>query len=183
MPEEDLELKEIKPPANKKMFILFGAMGLLLIMIVGLVTFLLIDDEEQPPEQVTKVEGTEGEGEGEDSEDGEEVTGPKNPAIYHALDPTFVANITGKRSRFLQVVVQVMARDNTAIDAVKQHDPMIRNQLLQLFSAQTTKGLRTLEGKETLRTTALAEVNKILAQEVGGNVQIEAVYFTSFVMQ
>ena len=106
------------------------------------------------------------------------------PAIYHALEPAFVVNFKERgRSRFLQVEVQVMSRDKQMIDELDKHTPVIRNNLLLLFSGQTAETLHSSEGKEQLRQNALAELNKILEAETGQVEAIEALYFTSFVTQ
>ena len=75
-----------------------------------------------------------------------------------------------------------MTRSTEAIEAMKKHSPMIRNNLLILFSGQKAKTLRTIKGKEALRSAVLKEIQKILESELG-KAEVEAVYFTSFVMQ
>jgi flagellar FliL protein len=60
--------------------------------------------------------------------------------------------------------------------------PVIRNNLVMLFSSQTRQSIATREGKEQIRADAQAEVQKILQDRTGQPV-IEALYFTSFVMQ
>lgn len=105
------------------------------------------------------------------------------PAVYLALDPAFVVNLEDPVApRYLQVEVQIMARDALAIEAAKVHLPRIRNALLMLLGQQKPADLATREGKEKLQLAALAEVQKVLTAETGKPV-VEAVYFTSFVMQ
>jgi len=105
------------------------------------------------------------------------------PAVYVSLDPPFVVNLTGAGSaRFLQVAVDVMTRDPNVEELVKVHMPAIRNNLVMLFSSQTAESISTLEGKERLRSDALKVVQEVLENETG-DPGIEAVYFTSFVMQ
>lgn len=112
---------------------------------------------------------------------------PKAPlpdAVYVSLDPSFVVNFESNGMvRFLQVTVQVMTRDPAAVELLKRHDPVIRNGLLMLFSGQDYQTLSSRDGKERLREAALAEVRKVIEAESGGAERIEAVYFTSFVMQ
>jgi len=86
------------------------------------------------------------------------------------------------RARFLQVTVEAMTRDPAVKDALEQHMPMIRNNLLMLFSSKSSDELRSRGGKEALQNEALASVQGVLMQETG-NEGVEAVYFTSFVMQ
>jgi len=103
--------------------------------------------------------------------------------IYYAMDPPFIVNFEIPAPvRFLQVTVEVMAHEQSAIDAVQKHMPVIRNNLMMLFSGQDYQVIRTREGKEALRVRTLAEIQSILKQRMG-KPGIEAVYFTSFVMQ
>jgi flagellar FliL protein len=105
------------------------------------------------------------------------------PAIYIPIDPAFVVNFAeGSRARFLQVTVEVMTRNTHVEEQIRTHMPVIRNNLVLLFSSQTYEGVSTLEGKEALREEALTVIQKILEEETG-DPGIEAVYFTSFVMQ
>lgn len=106
------------------------------------------------------------------------------PAQYVALDPPFVVNFdTGNAARFLQVSVQLMTRDLLMVDFLKAHDPVIRNDLLLLLGNQQAVEVATREGKERLRQGALESVRKIIESEGGDPQKLEAVYFTSFVMQ
>lgn len=105
------------------------------------------------------------------------------PASYLALDPAFIVNLESpEEARYLQVEVQIMSRDGVALEASKVHVPLIRNSLLMLFGQQRPEDLASREGKEKLQQAALAEVQKVLQAETGKPV-VEAVYFTSFVMQ
>lgn len=105
------------------------------------------------------------------------------PAAYLALDPAFVVNLEDPEiPHYLQVDMQVMSRDPIALETVRVHLPRIRNSLLMLFAQQKPADLATREGKEQLRVAALAEVQKVMQEETGQPV-VEAVYFTSFVMQ
>jgi flagellar FliL protein len=105
------------------------------------------------------------------------------PAIYLQLDPAFVVNFQDAAAlRFLQVGVNVMSHDPEAITAAKQADPEIRNALLMLFSAQDMKSLSDVKGKQKLQAAALAEIQRVLKEKIG-RPGIDAVYFTSFIMQ
>jgi len=109
---------------------------------------------------------------------------PKGPALYVKMDPPFVANFEATGLvRFLQVSVEIMTRDPVTSDLLKQHDPMIRNDLLMLFGNQQYENISTHEGKDQLRAQALEAVKKIIAQEGGDAKKVEQLYFTSFVMQ
>jgi flagellar FliL protein len=85
--------------------------------------------------------------------------------------------------RFLQVSVEVLTRDPATAEMIKQHDPMLRNDLLMLLGNQTFEKISTREGKEELRKEALAIVAKVIESEGGDAKTVEQLYFTSFVMQ
>jgi flagellar FliL protein len=105
------------------------------------------------------------------------------PALYLQLDPAFVVNFQDDRAlRFLQVGVNVMAHDPVAIQATKDAEPVIRNALLMLFSAQDFTALSNVKGKQKLQADALAEIQRVLKEKIG-RPGIDAVYFTSFIMQ
>ena len=121
-----------------------------------------------------------GDSEEDHGEDKKEVIAP---AIYISLDPAFVVNFAeGSRARFLQVTVEAMTRNSQVEQHIRTHMPVIRNNLVLLFSSQTYETVSTLEGKEALREEALTVIQKILEEETG-DPGIESVYFTSFVMQ
>ncbi len=113
-----------------------------------------------------------------------EAATAKSPPIYVALDPPFVVNFEADQLvRFLQVTVQVMSRDPETVDVLRASDPVVRNDLLLLLGNQRYQTLATREGKEHLREQALAAVRKVVKNAGGKPERVEAVYFTSFVMQ
>jgi flagellar FliL protein len=112
------------------------------------------------------------------------VVPPPEPPHYLALDPPFVVNFESEQVvRFLQITVQIMSRDTPTIELLKSNDPVVRDRLLQLFANQTYAVLATKEGKADLRTQALQTVRAVLGETGGHPEKLEAVYFTSFVMQ
>jgi flagellar protein FliL len=109
---------------------------------------------------------------------------PAGPPLFLALDPPFVVNFDSEQAvRFLQITVQLMSRDAATIELLKANDPIVRNDLLLLFGNQKYAQLATRDGKEALRAQALADVRKVLEAAGGHAERLEAVYFTSFVMQ
>jgi flagellar FliL protein len=109
---------------------------------------------------------------------------PPAPALFHQLDPSFVVNFEAEQLvRFLQVTIEVMTRDPATLEFVKRHEPVIRNDLLMLLSNQEYQVLATQAGKDDLRSRALEAVRAIAAREGGDPAKLEAIYFTSFVMQ
>jgi flagellar protein FliL len=165
--EEDLDLGIEPDKGSKKKLIIISAIALLVLIGGGLgIGWFLLggEDAEVAEEQV--------------EENKEQL-----PAIYYPMDPVFVVNLPeGSEAKLLQASVQVMARGQETIDFVQHNDPMIRHNLLNLFASHTGQELGTRKGKERLQTDVLKRLNKIIKDQ-GGSGEIEAVYFTSFVMQ
>ncbi|WP_230473604.1 flagellar basal body-associated FliL family protein [Dyella choica] len=111
------------------------------------------------------------------------ATPPKPPELFLPLDPAFVVNFQDQdATRYLQVGVTVMTHDPAAVQAMKESDPVIRNALVMLFSSQTYAGLSDITGKQKLQNQALDAVRKVVADKTG-KPDVDALYFTSFVMQ
>jgi flagellar FliL protein len=108
--------------------------------------------------------------------------GAAKAAVYYAIDPPLVVNFEdGSVVRFLQISMEVMARDQKAIDSVQKNIPLIRNNLLLLMSNRNYQALMSREGKEKLREEALAEVRAV--QKKQGGDDVDDLLFTSFVVQ
>lgn len=108
--------------------------------------------------------------------------GTAKSAVYYAIDPPLVVNFEdGSAVRFLQITMEVMARDQKAIDSVQKNIPLIRNNLLLLMSNRNYQALMTREGKDKLREEALAEIRAV--QKKQGGDDVDDLLFTSFVVQ
>lgn len=105
------------------------------------------------------------------------------PALYQPLEPAFTVNYAqGSRQRYMQVNVVLMGRDPKAMAATVEHSPLIRNQLVMLFSSADFDQLMTADGKEQLREQATLAVQTLMEQELGAPT-IESVLFTNLVLQ
>jgi len=108
----------------------------------------------------------------------------RTAAMYYKFDPPFVVNFGGEGStRYLQLTLEAMSRDAGILEVLKNNEPAVRNDLLMLFSAQDNASLMSADGKEKLRAATLASIRKVLDSEGASGKLIEAVYFTSFVIQ
>jgi flagellar protein FliL len=106
------------------------------------------------------------------------------PARYVTLDPPFVVNFEAESTvRFLQITIGVMTRDLEIEKIVKENDPRIRNDLLLILGNQNYESVSKLEGKEELRKRCLEAVRTVVKESGGESAKLEALYFTSFVMQ
>ena len=166
-PEEDLDLGVEQEKGSKKKLIIIAAIALLLLVGGGLAAgwFLLGGDDTA------------------EADNESEVPKVQLPAIYHQMDPVFVVNLpAGSKAKLLQASVQVMARTQETIDFVQNNDPMIRHNMLNLFGSHSDEELSSRSGKEKLQAEVIQQLNQII-KEQGGSGEVEAVFFTAFVMQ
>ena len=108
----------------------------------------------------------------------------KQPAIYEPLAPAFVVNFNQNgRQRYMQLSITMQGRNQADLDALTVHMPVIRNNLVMMFSGQ---GFDTLAassvGQEMLRQKATAVVQEVAQKEVGKPV-VDQLLFTNFVLQ
>ena len=114
---------------------------------------------------------------------GKSVRKEAKAELYLPLDPAFVVNFRDADSlRYLQVGVTLMSHDPAAIEVAKGADPVIRDALVALFSNQDFAIISDTAGRQKLQADALAAVRKIVRARLG-RPGIDALYFTSFVMQ
>jgi flagellar FliL protein len=115
----------------------------------------------------------------EKKEEGKEV--PK--VIYVSFFPPLVGNYSsGMKMKFFKADIAFRVTGTKAEDKVKYHEPLIRNQLVQLFSQQTDETLGSMDAKEKLRQEALKQVQKVLEQEEG-KPYIEDLLFNNLILQ
>ena len=104
-------------------------------------------------------------------------------AVYYTLRKPFIVNSTkGNRSRYLQLDLVVMARNNLTIESLMLHTPRIRGQIINLLVDEDFLVLSTHDGKEELREELKNLINGILQEESAEGI-VESVLFNNFVMQ
>lgn len=116
-----------------------------------------------------------------EGEDGSSVP----QAIYYAIDEPFTINFlnqSNKKARYLQIKVTLKSIDQVAMDGAEQNLPMLQDALLDLFSDQRHEQVSSIEGRQALQQNTLETVKSLLKEETG-NGAIDAVYFTSFILQ
>jgi len=152
--------------------------GVLLLIGIGVGVFMFMGDDEKA------ADGADTEMlEGEESVEESKPKKSKGTPIYVPLHPAFVVNFENQEQvAFLQVDIQIMTYDNTVESALKTHMPAIRNELLLLLGGKQYHEINTREGKRALSQEAIQVMQDVL-KDVGASSSIEALYFTSFVMQ
>ncbi len=106
-------------------------------------------------------------------------------AIYFVIDEPFTINFLNQSQqqvRYLQIRVALMAYNQQAIANAKANLPMLQDALRSLFAEQSFDTVNSIEGREALQSSAITSLNTLLKEQVGSK-PLDAVYFTSFVLQ
>ena len=118
-------------------------------------------------------------GGGEEAEG--ENAGPK--VAYYSLVPALVGNFgAGPKLKFFKADIALRVTGTEAEEKVEHHEPLIRNQLVMLFSQQTEASMGNQDAKETLRLEALKQVQDVLNQEEG-KPYVEDLLFNNLIIQ
>ncbi|MFJ3482538.1 flagellar basal body-associated protein FliL [Pseudomonas sp. NPDC090202] len=108
-----------------------------------------------------------------------------NKVAYVALTPPFVGNYAldgGPRLHVYKADVALRVTGAEAQKLVKANEPLIRNQLVALFTQQTIESMSSVESKEKLRQEALKQTQQVLSQETGKPV-VDDLLFNNFIAQ
>jgi flagellar protein FliL len=138
-----------------------------MILALSLCSVGLYAAEEQVPEEEVK----------------EGATAIFDKPMYVSIKPAFVVNYGGTgKLQYLKIEISLRVVDVHASNAVRHHMPLIRDYLVSLFSRQVDEDIATQEGKEQLRLTALAGVQKVLMDE-DGEQDVKDLFFSHFIVQ
>jgi flagellar FliL protein len=102
---------------------------------------------------------------------------------YVTLVPALVGNFgEGPRLKFFKADLSLRVSGAEVEAKVKHHEPLIRNQLVMLFSQQTVEAMAAPGARETLRAEALKQVQDVLTQEEGKPL-VEDLLFNNLIIQ
>jgi len=173
MAEEEIE--EGTEKKSSKMIIIIIAVVVLLAGGGGAYYFMFMGDD-TVAEEGAEVEEEEPEEEDEEEDLDKELT-------YFEMSKPFTINFPKSTGiRLLQLNITLSAQGVAAVEVLKKHEPMIRNNFLMIISAQSPVQLKTVEGKEELVELLREEVGSVMEKMDGKN-KVQGLFFTSFVMQ
>jgi flagellar FliL protein len=163
---------EAKPAKGKKMLIIILAVVILLVVAGGGAAFFLLKkkggdaehEEDAAPAKSAKVD-------------------PKSAPTYLPLENMVVNLADPGGNRFAQVGITLQVDDLKTGDTIKAFMPGIRNGILLILSQRTTDELLQVQGKEQLAADIIAEVSRQLGYEGKKHNPVQAVLFSSFIVQ
>lgn len=92
----------------------------------------------------------------------EEKPQPAKPPVFVALEQFTVNLQLEDTPQFMQVGLSLQVADNTVIDTLKLHMPVVRHRVLLLLSSHKASELLAPEGKRKLSADIVSAVNDIL---------------------
>ncbi len=104
------------------------------------------------------------------------------PSAYVSLMPALVGNYgAGTKLKYYKADIALRVKaENVA--KVEYHEPLIRDQLIQLFAQQTDENMSSNEGKEAMRQAALVQVQNVLKEEEG-EILVDDLLFNNLIVQ
>lgn len=102
---------------------------------------------------------------------------------YFDLQPLVVNIASGTgRNRFLRIRPTLEVRRAAYVDSLNQHEPLIRNTLLSLYSQTHPADLLDDQGFDHLREASLSTLQDVLLEKTGEHL-LSGVLFTEYVIQ
>lgn len=171
MAEEETTAEDVaESKGGMKKMIIFAVAGLVLVA-VGIFAGPVVMNMISPPEEV------EGDGEAVAAE-------TSSPPIYQSLHPPLVVNFKDEAgdSHFMQITMEVMSREQSVVNSLRENLAVIRNALILLYSGSVYEEVTTREGKEKMLKDGLEEIERVMVETTGEG-GVEALYFTALVIQ
>ena len=114
---------------------------------------------------------------------GEEAKEGAPKVAYISLSPPFVGNYgSGPKLKYYKADIALKVTGKEAEEKVEHHEPLIRNQLVALFTQQSVDSMSNVEAKEHLRQEALKQVQQVMEAEEGKPI-VEDLLFNNLIVQ
>ncbi len=99
---------------------------------------------------------------------------------YLEMTPKFTLNLD-KPGHYLVVNVQMMVEGTDFIEKVKKHMPVLRHELIMLYSGMALADLQSMEQREALRLETKKRISQTL-DKVSNSDGFRDVFFTEFLI-
>jgi len=164
---------------KKKLFLIIGAVVLLLI--AGAVPFLFMGGDDEAAEGEESAETAEVEDEGERIPIFHAVPKAKEPGMVISLEP-------GTGFKRAQVSFRIFTYSPAVSEFLTANDPMIRHNLINTLTTSDNQKFLNKSGREELQKTLKKMLSDLLKNSKNEEEQvladkIEDVYFNTFILQ
>ncbi len=103
---------------------------------------------------------------------------------YFTLEPDLTTNFytKGKQLGYIQVRIDIMVAREADLPLIEQHQPLIRDAIVEMLGKQSEDTIKSLAGREDLRKNLVDYLNSILLPETGRTI-IADLLFTKYLYQ
>jgi len=102
---------------------------------------------------------------------------------YTEFDPSFTVNVPGDAGQhYVDINIAVLSYDADAHNLLRQYRPLLRNKILNVIGNRRFEDLLAAEGREQLLAEVRSGLDDVFLRE-DRTVEIEALYYTKFLMQ
>ncbi len=155
IPPEEAEDGEESPVKTKSSTLLFLAIGILIVIVTPLVTYLVVRKTVQKPFAAAPA-------------DDNEVL--KESTQTHSLKPIYV-NIAGTQgTRVLKIEPVLVVSEGRLIEHLSKLEPLLRDKVLEIVSPKTIDELETFDTRRGLKNDIMESVNELTRGELSGAV-------------
>ena len=105
--------------------------------------------------------------------------------VYYGFDPDIVTNYASGNRRslgYVRVTVELMVVDKAFLPAIEHHEPLILDTIIGILSKQSEDTVKSLTGREEIRTAILTKLQEVLKKETGDTI-IKDLLFTKYLYQ
>lgn len=168
MADEDLDL-DVKN-SGKGIKLLLIILIVLVLIIGGVGGFLIFS-------------GGSDETDADQADSKSEEASESSVTLYMRLGKPFTINFhESSKARFLQVEISIMTREQAVLGLIKKHMPIIQDDVINIIGSKSYEELNSQQGKNKLADEILKSMQAVIEAEFK-KPGVEAVYFTSFIMQ
>lgn len=170
----------VAKPGRKKKIIIYGGIGLAVIVAVALAVFFFFNPSKTGVgKDNTAVQAKEGgHGGGKEGGHGGKESGKGGSPLTFALDP-FILNLADIESnKYLKISITLEFDAPRTTQDAEQRVPQIRDAMILLMSSLTYGDIHSVAGKITLQSEVQNRISRIV--EPG---TVKRVYFTDLVVQ
>ncbi|QPK63926.1 flagellar basal body-associated FliL family protein [Methylomonas sp. LL1] len=108
----------------------------------------------------------------------DEAAGPV--VEYVEMTPKFTVNLAEPK-KYLLVNIQLLVEGAEHVEKVKKNMPMLRHQIIMMFSGMQVADLQTMEQREALRIKTKEMLTESLTK-IHGNEGFQDVFFSEFLV-
>lgn len=105
---------------------------------------------------------------------------------YFGFEPDIVTNYLlpdeQRNLGYVRVTIEVMVPTVEDLKIIEHHEALLRDAFISILSSQERETIRTLQGRENIRTACLQRAQQLLSQETGQPV-VKDLMFTKYLYQ